>query len=121
MRRKSCSFDISRLKTPTVMPACTPTCCATFITKLVLPIEGRAATITRSDRWRPEVISSRSVKPVGTPVTSPLCSCSCSMVAKLDWTRSRSGTKPARIRSSAISKMAFSASSSSRSASCSAS
>ena len=34
-----------------------------FRTKLVLPIEGRAAMITRSPGCRPEVISSRSAKP----------------------------------------------------------
>ncbi len=66
---------------------------------------------TRRDQDRgptaasPDVISSRSTKPVGTPVTSPLCCCSFSIVAKLLCTRSRSGTKPARIRSSAIAKI----------------
>ena len=48
-------------------------------TKLVFPIDGRAATMTRSDFWKPDVISSRSTKPLGTPVTRPLCACSCSM------------------------------------------
>ena len=49
MRMKSCSFDISRLNIPTVLPASMPQCRAMFSTKLVLPIDGRAATITRSD------------------------------------------------------------------------
>jgi hypothetical protein len=98
MRMNSCSFDISRLKKPTVMSVDVPTCCAMFSTKLVLPIDGRAATMMRSDGWRPDVISSRSMKPVGTPVTSPLCCCSFSIVVKLSCTRSRSGTNPARMR-----------------------
>ena len=121
MRMNSCSFDISRLKKPTVMSVEVPTCCAMLSTKLVLPIDGRAATSIRSDGCRPDVISSRSTNPVGTPVTSPLCCCSFSMVAKLLWTRSRSGTNPSRMRSSAIAKIARSASSRIRSGSCSAS
>ncbi len=83
MRRNSCSFDISRLNMPTVMSVLVPTCCAMFSTRLVLPIDGRAATMMRSDGCRPEVISSRSVKPVGTPVTSSLRACSFSMVSRL--------------------------------------
>ena len=63
MRMKSCSFDISRLKNPTVMSVDVPTCCAIFSTKLVFPIDGRAATRTRSDGCSPDVISSRSRKP----------------------------------------------------------
>ena len=55
------------------------------------------------------------------PVTAPFVCCSFSMVVKLLCTRSRSGTNPARIRSSAIAKIARSASSSRRSGSCSAS
>ena len=105
IRMNSCSFDISRLKNPTVMSVEVPTCWAMFRTKLVFPIEGRAATSTRSDGCSPDVISSRSRNPVGTPVTRPLCCCSFSIVAKLLCTRSRSGTKPARIRSSAIAKI----------------
>ncbi len=48
---------------PTVLPASMPQCSAMFSTKLVLPIDGRAATMTRSDFWKPDVISSRSTKP----------------------------------------------------------
>ena len=58
---------------PTVLPASMPQCSAMFSTKLVFPIDGRAATMTRSDFWKPDVISSRSTKPLGTPVTRPLC------------------------------------------------
>ncbi len=107
MRRNSCSFDISRLKMPTVMSVLVPTCCAMFSTRLVLPIDGRAAMITRSPACSPEVISSRSVKPVGTPVTSSRRECSFSMVSRLPWARSRSETKPSRTLSSAIAKIAL--------------
>ena len=68
---------------PTVMSVLVPTCCAMFSTRLVFPIDGRAAMMTRSDGWRPDVISSRSVKPVGTPVTSSLRACSFSIVSRL--------------------------------------
>ena len=40
------------------------TCCAMLSTRLVLPIDGRAATMIRSPRWKPRVILSISVKPV---------------------------------------------------------
>ena len=43
------SFDISRLKKPTVRSGCTATCCAMLRTRLVFPIDGRAA-ITIVDR-----------------------------------------------------------------------
>ena len=80
MRRNSCSFDISRLNTPTVFPAWSAAFSAMFNTRLVFPIDGRAATMTRSDFWKPDVISSRSTNPVGTPVTSPLWSWSFSII-----------------------------------------
>ena len=37
-------------------------------TNAVFPIDGRAATMIRSDGWKPDVSSSRSVKPLATPV-----------------------------------------------------
>ena len=48
MRMNSCSFDISRLKNATVIAVCVPTYCAMFKTRLVLPMDGRAAMTTRS-------------------------------------------------------------------------
>ena len=48
------------------------TCSPMFIENEVLPIEGRPATMIRSPPCMPDVILSRSVKPVGTPVTSEL-------------------------------------------------
>ena len=94
---------------PTVLSVLVPTCCAMFSTRLVLPIDGRAATMTMSDGCRPEVISSRSAKPVGTPVTSSLREASFSMVSRLVSAKSFSETKPSRILPSAIAKMALSA------------
>lgn len=35
------------------------------------PTDGRAATMIKSFRWKPAVILSNSVNPVGIPVTSP--------------------------------------------------
>ncbi len=39
-----------------------------FKQKAVFPIEGRAAMMTSSDGWKPEVNLSKSTKPLGTPV-----------------------------------------------------
>ena len=60
MRMKSCSFDISRLNTPTTLPCSRAAFCAMLMTKDVLPIDGRAAMITRSLGCMPEVLRSRS-------------------------------------------------------------
>ncbi len=43
---------------------------AILIEKAVLPIDGRPATIIKSPPCNPEVIASKSVNPVGIPVTS---------------------------------------------------
>ena len=48
---------------PTVLSVLVPTCCAMFSTRLVFPIDGRAAMMTRSEGCRPDVRASRSVKP----------------------------------------------------------
>ena len=44
---------------------------AMFSANELFPIAGLAARIMRSERWKPPVILSISVKPEGTPVTSP--------------------------------------------------
>ena len=56
-----------------------------------------------------DVISSRSVNPVGTPVMSSLRACSFSMVSRLPCARSFSATNPSLTLSSAIAKIACSA------------
>ena len=57
--------DISRQKTPTGSFVLIATCSAMLSTRLVFPIEGRPAMTIRSDFWKPEVMRSRSTKPVG--------------------------------------------------------
>src|SRR5690606_40856472 len=57
----------------------TATCSHRFIAKVVLPMDGRAATTTMSDGCRPEVILSSSSKPVDRPVTALLLRYSSSM------------------------------------------
>ena len=127
MRMNSCSLDISRLNTPATPNRLAPgigwvaTCWQTLSTRLVFPIDGRAATITRSPGWKPRVSRSRSGRCVPTPVTNDWCSNSFSIFGKLSCTSWRIGTKPALIRSSATEKIAPSASSRIRSASWSAS
>jgi hypothetical protein len=66
----SCVDAISIENTATGKPVSSATFSAILRAKEVLPIDGRPATITRSPGWRPEVIASKSEKPVGTPVTS---------------------------------------------------
>ena len=66
-----CSDGISKLKNSTACSDITA-CSATLIAKAVLPMDGRAAKITRSDFCSPDVFLSRSVKPVARPVMAPL-------------------------------------------------
>ena len=73
IRVTSCSFDISRLKIATGILFFTATWCAILSTNAVLPIAGRAATRINSDPCRPVSILSRSMNPVGTPVTRVFC------------------------------------------------
>ncbi|MNC66864.1 hypothetical protein D3C75_1173120 [compost metagenome] len=73
IRWTSWAAPISKEKMATVSLARTPIFWATFKAKAVLPTEGRAATIIRSERWKPEVILSRSIKPEGMPVAEPRC------------------------------------------------
>jgi hypothetical protein len=62
-----------------------------FMQKLVFPIAGRAATMMRSERCRPEVISSNSTNPVATPGTSSFFSESSSICLKVFLTISETG------------------------------
>ena len=59
----SCSLLISKEKKATVPRLCKPMKLAMFSVKAVLPIEGLAATNTRSEGCRPLVMASRSLKP----------------------------------------------------------
>ena len=70
MRMTSWGPLISMLNIAAGIPTDNATCSAMFSASAVLPILGRPATITRSPGCRPEVMRSRSVKPVAMPVTS---------------------------------------------------
>ena len=59
---------ISILKTMTGLSLLSTACSTRFTAKAVFPIEGLAATMIKSDRCKPEVFSSSSVKPVLIPV-----------------------------------------------------
>ena len=48
---------------------CSATFSAMFVTSADLPIDGRAARMIRLPGWKPPVISSRSPKPDGVPVS----------------------------------------------------
>ncbi len=61
MRISSASRDISSEKTPTTLPSSTAAFSAMFMAKAVLPIDGRAAMMTRSEGWKPLVSLSSSV------------------------------------------------------------
>ena len=65
----NCSAGISMEKIATGIPARKATCSAIFMANVVLPIAGRPATTINSPGCIPFVKWSRSVKPVGTPVT----------------------------------------------------
>ncbi len=68
IRIASCSPGISMENTATGTCPLIAAFSAIFMAKVVLPMEGRPAMMTRSERCRPEVLSSKSSKPVGTPV-----------------------------------------------------
>ena len=59
------AFDISSENSATGFCSVTATCSAMLSARLVLPIDGRAARITRFDCCSPEVSRSSSPKPVG--------------------------------------------------------
>ena len=65
MRCTSDSLLISSEKTATGTFFSIAAYCAMLSTSAVFPIDGRAATMTRSAGWKPDVSSSRSVKPLG--------------------------------------------------------
>ena len=66
----SCVPGISIENTATGRPYSTATYSPIFIENAVLPIDGRPATMISSPPCMPDVMRSRSTKPVGVPVTS---------------------------------------------------
>ncbi len=78
---------------------------AMLMASAVLPTEGRAPIMTSSEFWNPEVIESRSGKPEGTPVYSPLFLKSFSMVFMVSGRSSLTLLKETACRFWQISKM----------------
>ena len=70
MRCVSSRCPISKLKNSTGCMACCATWAAMLSANAVFPMLGRAPTMFSVDGWSPESSSSRSVKPVGTPVSA---------------------------------------------------
>ena len=68
----SCTEDISKEKKATGILLFTATLRAIVSVKAVLPIPGRAATITKSDGCQPEVSLSSLSKPEGIPLIPSL-------------------------------------------------
>ncbi|MCY1449234.1 hypothetical protein D9M71_659600 [compost metagenome] len=66
------SEGISREYTSTTLSVRSTAFSTRFMAKVVLPMDGRPATMIRSDGCRPLVFSSRSVKPVEIPVNASL-------------------------------------------------
>ena len=66
----SSSWLISSEKNSTGRDTSMAACAAMPSAREVFPAEGRAPMITSDDGWRPDVISSRSLNPVGRPVTA---------------------------------------------------
>ncbi len=64
----SCLADISKEKMATGLWKSTAALRAMFSTRAVLPTDGRAAMIMRSEACQPSVILSNDVKPDGTPL-----------------------------------------------------
>ena len=83
IRTASWAAPISMEKMATGRPSFSATCSAMFTANEVFPIEGRAANTIMSPACSPEVIRSRSAKPVGTPVTSAgLSAISCTLSSR---------------------------------------
>ena len=107
MRRPSSWALISSEKIPTGRLSRSDTCWQQLRAKLVLPMPGRPAMITRFPRLRPWVIRSRSTKPVGMPMSvEPGRS---SRSSRVSWRTEPSWTKPLRTASSPRLKTACSA------------
>ncbi|MNP53347.1 hypothetical protein D3C76_1478160 [compost metagenome] len=106
------SPGISREYTSTALSLRSTAFSTRFMAKVVLPIDGRPATMIRSAGCRPLVFSSRSVKPVDTPVMSlsELNSVSMRSMAMVNSSLTPTGP-PVFGRASAIWKICRSASS----------
>ena len=79
----------------------------------VLPMDGRAATTTSSDAWKPDVSPSKSTNPLGTPVIALPLRWSVSMRSIVGHSISLIRVKPSSPRCCEILKIRDSATSSS--------
>ena len=105
---ESCILPISSEKIATLYPLIAALR-ATHRANAVLPMDGRAARMIRSDFCMPLVILSRSIKPVGTPMISPFLSASSLISAMLSARTSLSLAISRVLRLCAISKICCSA------------
>ncbi len=70
-RKASWLADISIENTATALPVLSEEYSAMFSASEVFPIAGRAARMIRSEGCNPAVSASKSMKPVGRPVSAP--------------------------------------------------
>ena len=96
----------------------TATLLAISSAKEVLPIEGRAARMMRSDFWNPDNLLSKLLKPVGTPRRASDDLCNLSNLSQASLIVSLSSTKVFLLVLFVTLKIAFSASSRTWSISC---
>ena len=96
MRSISCSELISSEKMPTGTPWRTAALRAISKASDVLPIDGRAAMMTRSEGWKPESRSSMAGNPEGTPRRPVWVLCNSSRRSKLSARASLTEMKPRR-------------------------
>ncbi len=111
----SCSADISIEKIADGTPLAIAAFSAMLTASVVLPMDGRPAITIRSPGWKPVVLRSSSVNPVGTPRISPGDWCSRSSRSMVCGSTSLMATNPdlPRLPRSAISNTRRSASSTS--------
>ena len=67
----SCSLLISSENMTTLLCCFMAAFCAMLSIRADFPMDGRAARMTRSEFWKPDVILSRAVKPEGSPGSFP--------------------------------------------------
>ena len=97
-REASCSRPISRDKKAPRRLAVTATWRAMFSPKLVLPTPGRAASTIKSERFRPVMVLSSSLMPVGRPLyLSRSAELSLSSLSKVSSRISRTGCRPSSL------------------------
>ena len=101
--------DISSENIATARPWSMAAFSAMLVTNALLPMLGRAATMMRLPGWKPPVISSRSLKPDGVPVSAVPSSDRRCIFASSSWRISSTERKSAWRSSWATSRTARSA------------